>query len=81
MRVLEPYLRAVEQLLQSFAQPPEVAVEDVDVAWCEAVWDELQQALNNAMLQTVERSRVSEKTPGGCGRGNVRLLFHPHGRS
>ena len=32
MRVLEPYLRAVEQLLQSFAECPEVAVEDVDVA-------------------------------------------------
>ena len=37
VRVLEPYLRALEQLLQSFAPSTEVAVEDVDVAWCEAV--------------------------------------------
>ena len=64
MRVLEPYLRAL-------------AVEDVDVAWCEAVWDNILEALNAALLQEADKTRANgarkrkERAEDGAGSGQV----------
>ena len=74
-------MRAVEQLLQSFAPSPEVAFEDVDVAWCEAVWEELQQALNSVMLQARERAPGTASRKRPLEAEDIGLLYNPHGRS
>ena len=61
--VIGAQLNAVARLLQETAQAPEEAVEDVDIAWCEAAWDELNEAFNHAMVQAAPQMEEGRKRP------------------
>ena len=77
-RVLEPYLTSLETLLQAYGRAEETAVEDVDEAWCDAVWDDVLEALNTVMrgggdsegrAKIVKRQKVGESQPLQLPRG------------